>query len=563
MNGRLILLLIFTLTAALPASAGEQSPVHAVDEIFAEYDRESSPGCALGVIRDGAFIYRRGYGMANLEHRIPLSSGSVFRIGSTSKQFTAMAVALLAEDGALSLDESLRRYFPEFPEWAEAVTVAQLVHHTSGIRDYLQLAYLAGMTSDAAHYTDEWALQLLARQRALNFPPGEQHLYSNSGYLLLAHLVERVSGMSLKAFAGKHIFGPLGMEHSHFHDDHTHVVRGRAAGYAPLEAGGFAISMTTLDMVGDGGVYTTIDDLLLWDRNFYDNRLGAGGPSLIERMITPGRLSDGSIMDYASGLNVEAFRGLKMISHGGAFVGYRADLIRFPEQRFSVAVLCNRSDGSPSAKARAVAEHYLADSMTSVAPLDDTISAEEIEPTAEFLERYAGDFWEPTEGFAAKTRVIDGRLWAVHSPERRNELVPIGSHRFRMPDVGADVVVTFEMGEAGVVRMKRTINGRVRGAFTPFERHVVPAESLAAYAGVYFSPELRIYYALSVTDGTLVFRVAEEPARELVPMFGETFENPYWGSFEFLRDTNGAIRGFHLQSGRVKGLAFSRRGDAD
>ena len=318
-----LLAAVLLLGASLPLShtlSAADTAVPAVDALFADYDSTASPGCALGVIRDGEFVYRRGYGMANLEHDIPISSRSVFRIGSTSKQFTAAAVALLAEAGELSLDDPLRRHFPEFPEWADEITVRQMIHHSSGLRDYLTLAELAGRGGDADSYSNEWVLQLLSRQQALNFPPGSSYLYSNSGYLLLAHLVQRVSGQSLKQYSAERIFAPLGMSDSHFHDDHTHIVPRRAAGYAPTGEG-FRISMTTLDMVGDGGVYTTVDDLLAWDRNFYDNRLGRGGPELIRQLTTPAALNDGEPLDYAFGLMVRDYRGLPTVSHGGAFVG--------------------------------------------------------------------------------------------------------------------------------------------------------------------------------------------------------------------------------------------------
>jgi len=351
MMTRPLQLLTFALSCLLAgtAFAAAQPPVPAVDELFSAYDRTDSPGCALGVIRDGEFTYRRGYGMANLEYDLPLGPQSVFRIGSTSKQFTAAAVALLAEDGKLSLDGPVRRHFPEFPAWADGMTVRQLIHHTSGIRDYLVLAFLAGKADDADYYTDAWVLDLLARQRETNFPPGEQHLYSNSGYLLLAHIVQRVSGQSLREYAAEHLFGPLGMHSTHFHDDHRHVLPRRATGYAPADDGGYRISTTTLDMVGDGGVFTTIDDLLAWDRNFYDNRLGQGGPDLITTLTTPGRLNNGESLDYAFGLAVEDFEGLTLVSHGGAFVGYRADMLRFPQRRLSVAVLCATAPMRPPA----------------------------------------------------------------------------------------------------------------------------------------------------------------------------------------------------------------------
>jgi CubicO group peptidase (beta-lactamase class C family) len=535
---------------AEPASANPP-----VDGIFKDYDSEQAPGCALGVIRDGEFIYRHGYGMANLEHGVPLTPQSVLRIGSTSKQFTAAAVALMADAGVIGLDDPVRRHFPEFPDWADAMTVRHLLHHSSGIRDYLQLALLAGKGGDADHYTDDWVLQLLARQRETNFPPGEQHLYSNSGYLLLAHLVQRVTGQSLREYAAETIFGPLGMTRSHFHDDHTEIVPGRATGYAPA-GDGFRVSMTTLDMVGDGGVFTTIDELLLWDRNFYDNRLG-GGPALIERMTTPGRLNSGETLDYAFGLGVEEYRGLRMISHAGAFVGYRAEMIRFPEQRFSVAVLCNRADAAPDRLARAVAQHYLADTLE---PEPAEGSGAQAAPalSEDELRRYAGDFWEDSEGFAAEARVEDGKLWAVHSPTRRNELRPLGPDLFEMVGVPAEVLVRFEREGDRVTGMRRTINGKPRGVFRAFTRRQASPAELAGYAGTYFSEELDVSYPVRHDGDRLLFRAPGQAEEELTAMFGETFENPDYGAFEFQRDANGRVTGFRLQSGRVRNLAFER-----
>jgi len=284
------------------AQPGPEAGIHAeprVDAFFAAFDQPRTPGCALGVIRNGEFAYRRGYGVANLEFDAPITPQSVFRIGSTSKQFTATAIALLAEDGALSLDDPISRYFSGFPQWAQSVTVRHLVHHTSGIPDYLELAFLAGKSDDTDYYTDEWVIELLARQQRTLFPPGQRHAYSNSGYVLLAHIVRQASGQSLSDFAEARIFGPLGMQDTHFHDDHGRVVPRRASGYAPA-GDGYRISMTTLDIVGDGGVFTTIDDLLAWDRNFHENRLGRGGPGLIRQLTTPGALNGGEPTELIS-----------------------------------------------------------------------------------------------------------------------------------------------------------------------------------------------------------------------------------------------------------------------
>jgi len=556
---KLAAIALSTLLPLLPATVGANPGALAeVDALFAEYDRPGSPGCALGVIRDGGFAYRRGYGEANLEYGLPITPESVFRIGSTSKQFTAAAILMLAQSGQLDLDAPLSRHFPEFPEWAERVTVRQLVLHTSGIRDYLELAYLAGKSDDADFYTDDWVLELLARQRETNFPPGTQWLYSNSGYLLLAHLVKRVSGQSLRAFAQERIFGPLGMARTHFHDDHTGVVPGRASGYAP-DGDGYRISMTTLDMVGDGGVFTTIDELLAWDRNFYDNRLG-GGSTFIEQLTTPGRLGDGSPLDYAFGLTVEDYRGLRTVSHGGAFVGYRAEMLRFPDQRLTVTVLCNRADAAPELLARRVADLLLADRLAP-APAAADADGTESDPfqlDAAALREYEGDFWEPDQAFAAEARLQDGTLWAVHSPDRRNELRPVGPDHFEMVGVPAQVDVYYERDDGRITGLRRVIDGKPRGAFRKFERRQAGADELAAYAGRYYSPELDVRYALALDQGRLMFRPPNQAPRELTAMFGETFENPDYGAFEFRRDAAGRVTGFTLQAGRVRNLAFSR-----
>jgi CubicO group peptidase (beta-lactamase class C family) len=331
-----------------------------VDRVFARFDNTRSPGCAIGVIQDGEFLLRRGYGMANLELGAPLTSSSVFRIGSTSKQFTAAAIVLLAQEGKLSLDNDVRKFLPELTDFGTPVTIRQLVHHISGYRDYLTLMMLAGLRDDD-YYTDEELLAMLSRQQELNFEPGAEHLYSNSGYWILSQVVERASGKSLREYAAEKIFEPLGMDHTHFHNDHNELVPDRAYGYAPLEDGGYMISMTTLPMIGDGGVFTSVDDLFFWDQNFYDPKVG--GSEFLEQMHSVGELNDGEELDYAFGLGVGTYRGLKLVSHGGAFVGFRADVIRFPDERFSVICLCNRADSNPSLLARQVADVYLEDKL--------------------------------------------------------------------------------------------------------------------------------------------------------------------------------------------------------
>ncbi len=431
-----------------------------VDAVFASYG-DQTPGCALGMIRDGEFIYRRGYGMANLEHSVPINADTVFRTGSVSKQFTAMIVLLLAEEGRLSLDDPVRQWISELRGFGDQISVRQLLHHTSGIRDYLTLMALAGYR-DADYYSAADLLAMLARQRDLNFLPGAEHLYSNSGYFLLGEIVERVTGQSLAAVAGERIFAPLGMSQTHFHDEHTRLVPNRASGYAPVDDE-FTVSMTTLPIVGDGGVFTTINDLLAWDRNFYDNRLGSGSPELILRWLQPGALASGEPVEYSAGITDGSYRGARLVSHGGSFVGFRADILRFPEHRFTAVVLCNVSTANPSELGRRVADVYLADELGVRGP-DAAVEAEAPRP-AEFalsvaeLRDFEGRYVSPELRVTYVLEIEEGELFWEIPLRLRDRLASEGPDSMRAQEW--PVAFRFERASSGRVSGFELDAGRV------------------------------------------------------------------------------------------------------
>ncbi|WP_295615112.1 serine hydrolase [Chamaesiphon sp. GL140_3_metabinner_50] len=263
-----------------------------VDRLFTQWDKPDSPGCALGIIQNGEIIYKRGYGMANLEYDIPITPNSVFDIASNSKQFTAMCIVLLARQNLLTLDDELQKHIPEIPQYSHPITLRHLSCHTSGLRDYLDVMEMSGSSGENSYLTEE-LITLIAHQKSLNFQPGTEQKYSNTGYFLLGEIVKRVSGKSLRVFAEEQIFAPLGMKNTHFHDDFREIVKNRADAYEPRETGGFQTAMSWADDVGAGFVYTTVEDLFLWDRNFYHNILGGYGQDLIEEITTPGKLDNG------------------------------------------------------------------------------------------------------------------------------------------------------------------------------------------------------------------------------------------------------------------------------
>jgi CubicO group peptidase (beta-lactamase class C family) len=365
-----------------------------IDSLFAEYDHPWSPGCAIGIVKAGELVWQRGYGMADLEHGAPINKGTVFRLGSVSKQFTAAAVALLAAEGRLSLDADLRTYLPDFPTYARPITVSHLLHHLSGIRDYGGLMFLAGAKVDATYDGDD-VYRMLIRQRGLDVSPGSAYGYSNSNYLLLARIIEAVTGEKFGRVLEQRIFAPLEMRSTRVQDDHTRLVPGRAVGYAPSgTAKGFRLNETWIDVVGAANVFTTIGDMARWDRNL--DHPGLGEPALVDLLLTPGRRQNGDTVSYGGGTQLGRYRGLPTVGHAGAFAGHRADYVRFPDQRLAVVTLCNLASAAPWNAGRRVAGLILDDKMQP--QVSATAPAQRPAPTAtrpipaRIAARYAGRY---------------------------------------------------------------------------------------------------------------------------------------------------------------------------
>ena len=345
---RVVLATIAFVGTAGAQNVGSDSAARWIDSIFAPYASRQSPGCAVGVTRAGSLVFARGYGMADLEHDTPITPATRLYIASLSKQFTAMSIVLLAQDHRLSLDDSIRKWVPEVPSFGATITLRQLLHHTSGLRDYFTLLALSGWPSDGP-FTEKAFLDLVARQKSLNFNPGDEFLYSNTGYALLSIVVHRASGETLRDFARERIFDRLGMWSTEFRDDHTQLIPQRALGYQPSGAT-YKISQPEFDVVGDGGVYSTVEDLAKWDANFRSGKVG--GKSAIALLQAPGHLNDGQAIPYGFALTIGQFHGVKTIAHHGAYGGYRSTLLRFPDKDLSVITLCNTA-AAPST----LAEH--------------------------------------------------------------------------------------------------------------------------------------------------------------------------------------------------------------
>lgn len=559
-----ILLAVLTLTAlvqpSVPAQTSSVSPSDApaqVNNLFAAMDNTTSPGCAVAAMKDGEIVYKHGYGMADLDHNVPIAPDTVFHVASMSKQFTAASIVMLAQEGKLSLDDPVRKYIPELPDFGAPITIRQLIHHTSGLRDQWELLGFAGWRYSLDLITDEDVLAVISRQKDLNFTPGSRFLYSNTGYTLLAQIVKRVSGQSLREFTAARIFEPLGMTRTHFRDDHAEVVKNIAYGYAPSKLG-FRLSVTNFDTVGATSLLTTVEDLARWDENFYEARVG--GSALIAQMLERGTLSDGEQLNYAFGLTVDTYRGLRVVGHSGSDAGYRSDMIRFPDQHLTAVCLCNLASAIPDELTRKVAEIYLRDSMVPVVKTEGSTDerAKSVQLSESQLRSKVGLYLN-TDQITQKPRVTfkngtlrinDFEAWAIDE------------NHFRLRVANGTVAdVEFNSSTNGKPREfidTRIVDGKLtRRVFTAVPDFTPSAIELKEYAGIYRSPEIEPVYEMRVEDGQLVLHRLKNDPDVLRPFTRDVFDGRL-GTIQFKRDATGQVTGFAVSTRTDFNLRFEK-----
>ena len=556
----LVLIWQTDLLASQPSEASFASGLKAdVDRVFAAWDKADSPGCALGIVHEGKLVYQKGYGQANLEQNIPINPSTVFYIASTSKQFTATSIALLAKQNKLSLDDDIRKYLPELPEYDSRITVRHLIHHTSGIPDYLELLGLAGERLDDVHGEEE-ILELLSRQKSLSFKPGDQFLYSNSGYFLLGVIVKRVSGKSLAQFAEEHIFNPLGMTHSRFHDSRTRLVKNRAQGYFSSKEGEFRNYLTQFDRVGDGGLMTTVEDLFRWDQAMENGTLG--GKDFANSLLSQGQLNNGNSLTYAFGLMIGQHRGLKTISHGGSFIGFKSELLRFPEHRLSVICLCNHNAADATKLAKGVANIVLDHTPGQAVPPAAISAIEPVEriPLKETeLKGGATVFREPTTGSLWRFSTEEGKIVA-NVDGQSFQLKSIGPGRFRSLDAPIDLELEFQRPSPDrPLVLQLGVEGQSPISLETIEPVSLTIDQLSEFGGNYYSPDLQALYQLFLHDGKLFLRLKNNPDAEVVPVLKDLFRVE-GKNLTFSRNSQKQVTGFVLSSGRIRNLRFAREG---
>jgi CubicO group peptidase (beta-lactamase class C family) len=516
----------------------------AVDRLFEGWRDTTGPGCAVGVSRDGRRVLERAYGMANIETGTPNRTATIFHGASLAKQVTALAVMLLVRDGKLSLDDDVRRFVPELPDYGTRITVRHLLTHTSGLRDFFELLILARGRFEEDRITEADALDMITRQKALNFTPGTEYLYSNTGYVLAALIVKRASGQSLRDFAAQRIFAPLGMSATRFQDDFTMLVPGRAAGYA-RRGTGWRSSMPNFDVVGSTNLLSTVDDLLRWAANLDDPRVGDA--ELVRAMSTRGVLTNGDSTDYGLGLSIATDRGARVIEHEGSDPGFRSYLGRYVDHRLAVVVLCNSRSPNSVALGHQVAAVYL-DTLLKRPPDPAPLPVAAVPISV--VQRRAGVYFIPQTLEVVELTMKDSTLYTARQNGAR--LVPLDSTRFLI--AGRTTQLVFEPGErSGYLAL---VPGR-HPIVVEWHAPVQPDRAaLAAYAGTYQSDELGSTFRLVAGDSTLTLSTGTSPGLVARPVFADTFVSGQY-TIQFVRDA-GRVSGFAIGHPRARRVQFVR-----
>ncbi|WP_338873011.1 serine hydrolase domain-containing protein [Myxococcus stipitatus] len=529
-----------SIARAQTASGPRASRHSRVDAVFAAWNGKSTPGCAVGISRNGVTDHARGYGLASLEDNVPLTPRSVFHLASISKQFIAFSIGLLAQDGKLSLDDDIRQHVPELPAFGKRISLAHLMHHTSGVREQGQLLSLAGwrgedMTLEADN------LDILTRQRGVNFEPGSEVLYSNAAYALLAITLQRVSGKSPRAFAEERLFKPLGMGDTQFQEGHGAVIPRRAIGYFPRE-GGWRISMPHSD--GSATVLSSVGDLLKWEQNLLDGRVG--GPALVALMQTSGKLNDGTVTGYGGGLFLTEHRGLRTVRHDGMMAGFRTEAVLFPDQRLAIVVLCNSGSISATDLTWKVAEVYLGNL------LKDTMPPAVALPEAE-LPALAGAYWSPLTDEVVRLEVKDGALREVGGS---TAFVHIGGGAFR-PGESTHVWRFAPPKPQAPRELSIRDSWPTTRDFIRVDAPMPTSAALQAFAGQYRSEEVGMSYAVRVVEGKLTVSWPRRGEVSLEPVGGDRFIGSL-GAVSFTRAASGGVDGMLISSRRLRRFRAER-----
>ena len=531
------------------SETGEDT-IASIDKIFKDYNDINKPGAAVAVVRDGKVVFKKGYGSANMEYDVPVDPATVFHIASVSKQFTVFAILLLEAEGKLSFDDDIRKHIPEVPDFGTTITLRHLAAHTSGMRDQWDLLSMAGWRMDDV-ITKDHIMTLVKHQKELNFQPGEEYLYCNTGFTLLGEVVARVSGVSFATFTKNKIFGPLRMENTLFYDDHEKIVKNRAYSYK-MPGNKYMKSRLNFSNAGATSLFTTVEDLALWAMNFENPKVGS--QAIIDKMSTLAVLNNGETFGGAYGQFIGTHKGHSMVQHGGADAGYRSYFVRFPDDKFAVMVFSNYANSNTSKLAFEVADLFLKDETPAE---DNRDKSNYVSVSAEHLKQFEARFWNEAGALARRIYIKNDTLHYFRSDFNETKLLPISFNKFEMKDVPQRVTVEFIKKDNKLSMKVEQEDGNIYD-FEEYKPVDLATFDLDQYAGTFYSEEIETEYEIFIRRGMIVgrhFRFGEIP-------FTFVKEDVLKSSgilARIVRNESGEITGIKASTGRVRNLWFEKK----
>lgn len=516
---------IYAQEIAITAAMEQQ-----IDELFADY--EDNPGCTVGIYHQGEIIYEKGYGYANLEHQVKITPESIFDVASISKQFTAACILLLEEEGELNLDDPVQKYLPELPIYAKGkVTIRHLLHHTSGFKDYLAVLHFTGRSWDM-NFVEEDALKLLKQFKTLNFTPGEKYSYSNSNYLALGIIVQRLSGQSINEYAQAHILQPLGMNHSFFYEDSKKVISNRTIGYTDEGEGYEREHFFNFIVPGDGGLHTNVGDFLKWSNNYRSSKIGSA--NFVEKLLTRATLNNGNQSTYALGVEHGLYLGYEFFGHNGSWGGSRSMFLQFPSADLAVIVMSNNGTINVWGKTYQLAAIVLPENQM-ISESEGTTATlptrTPIQLSKQQLEQFCGNFVDLASGYDRRIYFKDGSLYYYRAADSESRIFPVGKQEFGMEGAGGDLLISFKE-ENGQKMMYVTqeeneyvYEGYVPASYSP--------KNLQQFEGVYHAAAFETTYEIKVQDGQLMLSVAGKELEAFRPAMTNVFCSDHLGYMRF------------------------------
>ena len=547
---KIFLILFIVFSAQLHAQIDSLS-MQKIDSLFLVWNVPNHPGGAVGVMKDGKIVFSKAYGLSSLEYLVPNSAGTIFNTGSVSKQFTAMGIVRLEEQGKLHFDDDIHKYIPTLPVFKEKITIRHLLHHTSGLRSLHALFALAGWRGDDSR-TNADLNRIIIKQKDLNFKPGTEFLYCNTGYMLMVNIIENITGEKFKDWMKHNIFTPLNMPHTYVEDDYSRVVPDNATSYYGYNT--FNRAVEFWGYVGSGNMHSTTADLLTWLANFSNPQ--EGWKTSFEKLQTKDKLTDGTDNDYAFGVNVDEHLGKKRIQHGGAIGGFRAYIVSYPNEELNIVVLTNFSGGNPVNTANHIAGIILGKSNTKTPNINDIAS---IKLSNEELNKFEGTYWNDKDKYGRKIYLKNDTLRYSRGEDNESPLISIKNNTFKMLNTDVDVFVLFEFKKEKK-QMLVDVKGQSMAVFHAIKNTAIAKNELTQYTGSYYSPELETTYSISVKGDTLSMYHPRHGNIAVKREFPDILSGDWpVNTVEIKRNTKNKVIGILISNGRVRNAWFEKQ----